>query len=156
MTRLVVIRIRGDNNVKPKAFKTLELMRLKTKFSCVIVNSTPESIGMIAIVKDLVTWGEINTGTLRLLLEKRGRLYKNKLLDDEYLKTKVHLNLDQFVAEFMQDKKELNDVEGLKKVFRLSPPRKGFERKGIKQPYSMGGSLGYRKEAINELLVRML
>ncbi len=156
MNRFIVIRIRGENNIKPKAKKTLEVMKLKTKFSCVIVKDTPESVGMINIIKDLVTWGELNSETFRSLLEKRGRLYKNKLVDEVYLKSKIHLSMDQFVTEFMEGKKELNDVEGLKKVFRLSPPRKGFERKGIKQPYSMGGSLGYRKDAINELLVRML
>jgi large subunit ribosomal protein L30 len=38
----------------------------------------------------------------------------------------------------------------------MSPPRKGFERKGIKISYSIGGALGDRKEKINELIVRMI
>jgi large subunit ribosomal protein L30 len=33
---------------------------------------------------------------------------------------------------------------------------KGFERGGIKKPFSMGGSLGYRKNKINELIRRMI
>ena len=53
-------------------------------------------------------------------------------------------------------KKELKDVPGLKLFFKLRPPEGGFERKGVKHPFSMGGVLGYRKEKINELLMRML
>lgn len=50
---------------------------------------------------------------------------------------------------------ELRDVPELKPVFRLRPPKRGYEREGIKKPYSVGGTLGYRKEAINELLEKM-
>lgn len=41
-------------------------------------------------------------------------------------------------------------------VVRLGPPRKGFGRKGIKAPFTIGGALGYRGEKINELLMRMI
>ena len=43
-----------------------------------------------------------------------------------------------------------------KKFYRLAPPIGGFERKGIKKPYTIGGALGYRGEAINDLIERML
>jgi large subunit ribosomal protein L30 len=43
-----------------------------------------------------------------------------------------------------------------KKFFRLHPPRKGFERKGIKLPFKVGGALGYRGNKINDLIKRML
>ena len=43
---------------------------------------------------------------------------------------------------------------GLKPIFRLSPPRKGYE--STRTPYSKGGSLGYRSENINELLEKMI
>ena len=56
----------------------------------------------------------------------------------------------------MQFKKELNDIPGLKRFFRLKPPEKGFEKKGIKKQYSLGGVLGYRKGKINELIRKML
>ena len=55
---------------------------------------------------------------------------------------------------------ELNEeVLGLlkdKKVINLHPPRGGFERKGIKIPFKVGGALGYRGEKINDLIKRML
>ncbi|MEM2121572.1 MAG: uL30 family ribosomal protein [Candidatus Woesearchaeota archaeon] len=41
-------------------------------------------------------------------------------------------------------------------IFRLNPPRKGFERKGIKKPFNLGGAYGYRAEKINDLIRRMI
>jgi len=43
-----------------------------------------------------------------------------------------------------------------KEVFFLAPPKGGFERKGIKKSFVVGGALGDRKEAINELLRKMM
>ena len=51
---------------------------------------------------------------------------------------------------------ELKEIPELKPVFRLRPPKKGYERVGIKKPFSVGGALGYRKEKINELLEKMI
>ena len=41
-------------------------------------------------------------------------------------------------------------------VFKLSPPRGGFERKGIKTSFTLGGALGYRADKINDLIKRMV
>ncbi|MFT4297563.1 MAG: uL30 family ribosomal protein [Candidatus Woesearchaeota archaeon] len=49
--------------------------------------------------------------------------------------------------------------KGLKpgqKVYRLHPPVGGFERKGIKTPYSMGGVLGDRSDKISNLINKMI
>ena len=73
-----------------------------------------------------------------------------------YFPDKEHLYTAVVEKEFMEFKKELKDIPGLKQFFKLSPPVKGFERMGIKKPFSLGGSLGYRKEKINELLARMM
>jgi large subunit ribosomal protein L30 len=43
-----------------------------------------------------------------------------------------------------------------KEVFFLAPPVGGFERKGIKQPFSVGGALGERKEGIDSLIQKMM
>jgi large subunit ribosomal protein L30 len=58
--------------------------------------------------------------------------------------------------------KELVEKRGQKKegklvnYFHLAPPRGGFERKGIKTPFSMKGALGYRKDKINALIKKMI
>ncbi len=44
----------------------------------------------------------------------------------------------------------------IKKYFRLHPPRGGFERKGVKLPFTMGGALGNRGEKMNDLIKKML
>lgn len=48
---------------------------------------------------------------------------------------------------------KLKKKKGDKKVFRLSPPSKGY--KSIKKPFPKG-DLGYRGDKINDLLERML
>ncbi len=42
------------------------------------------------------------------------------------------------------------------KITALHPPKGGFERKGVKMPFTVGGVLGNRKDKINALLKRML
>jgi large subunit ribosomal protein L30 len=41
------------------------------------------------------------------------------------------------------------------KIFALSPPRGGFEKKGIKAPYSIGGVVG-KRDQIDTLLRKMI
>jgi len=41
-------------------------------------------------------------------------------------------------------------------VARLNPPVGGFERKGTKKPYTVGGALGFRKDGITPLIKKML
>lgn len=43
-----------------------------------------------------------------------------------------------------------------RKVFRLHPPRKGWERNGIIRSFKTGGAIGYRGAEINGLVKRML
>jgi len=59
-------------------------------------------------------------------------------------------------VEEKRGEKDPKDNKKLKKYFRLHPPIKGFERKGIKKPFNLGGALGYRGEKINDLIKRML
>ncbi len=44
---------------------------------------------------------------------------------------------------------------GINKTINLHPPRGGFERKGIKVPFSTGGALGNRGDKIADLIERM-
>jgi len=59
--------------------------------------------------------------------------------------------------KLLLEKRGKKDSEGkLKKFFSLSPPRGGFERKGIKTPFNSGGALGYRGAKINDLIKKMI
>ena len=154
--RVAIIRIRGNTGLKKGVRDTLNMLRLYKKNTCVVITNTPQNVGMLIKIKDYITWGEIDEATFKLLLEKRGKLAGKAPLTESYLKEKTKLDLTAFIKEFIACKKELKDVPGLKLFFKLKPPEKGFERGGIKTPFSMGGVLGYRKAAINDLIQRMV
>ena len=153
---IAIIRIHGKVGVKKKIRNTLNMLRLYKKYHCTIIPNTKAYLGMIKKVKDYITWGEIDKETLKLLLEKRGRLPKKQPLKEEYVKEKLNLTIEEFANDVFNFKRQLKDLPGLKPFFKLAPPRGGFERKGTKQPYSMGGVLGYRKDKINDLIKKML
>ncbi len=153
---IAIIRIRGRTGVNRKVNDTLDMMRLYKQNGCVIVPNNPQFLGMIQRAKDYITWGEIDKETFTILFTKRARVAANKPLTDEYLKQHLKMDAKTFIEEFFTFKKKLRDIPGLKPYFRLTPPNKGFERGGIKKPFSMGGSLGYRKYKINELIRRMI
>lgn len=62
----------------------------------------------------------------------------------------IEKQLKEKRSEYYSGKKEL------KPYFRLHPPRGGFERKGTKVDFKSKGAIGYRKEKINDLILRML
>jgi large subunit ribosomal protein L30 len=77
-------------------------------------------------------------------------------LTDDYVKKHAKTDLKALSSDVFNSKKALKDIPGAKPFFRLKPPTGGFERKGIKQPYSVGGALGYRGKEINILIKKML
>ncbi len=154
--RIAVIRIRGRVGIKKEAKDTMDMLRLYKRNTCVVIPNTPAYVGMLTKVKDFTTWGEIDEQTFKELMEKRAKIMGKQPLTEQYLKEKLNIVLSDFIKDFFSFKKELKDIPGLKPFFKLSPPEKGFERKGVKVPFSLGGVLGYRKENINELLKRMI
>ncbi len=139
--KLAVLLVRGMADVEASIIRTLLLLRLTHKNHCVIIENTPMNKGMLHKVKDYVTWGEIDENTFQELVVKRGQEFKGPLQDSK--KKYTYKTLD------FKGKK-------YKPYFALSPPRKGFERKGIKVSFASGGALGYRGEKINQLLLRMM
>ena len=156
MSKLVVIRVRGRAGVNRRIEDTMHILKIYNKYHCIIVDNDKNVIGMLKKIKDYVTWGEIDNATLTKLLSERGKLPGNKRLDDKYVKEKLKIDIKDFADQLYERKKEIKDVPGLKSFFKLKPPLRGFERGGIKKPFSMGGVLGYRKDKINDLLQRMI
>lgn len=151
-----VIRLKGKVNLKRDIEETLRFLRLNRRNHCIIIPTSKEAIGMIEKVQPYVTWGELNEETLTHMLTKRGRLAGNTRLTEEYVKQKIGKSVKEFAHDLISKKARIKDVPGLKPVFRLKPPTKGLEEKGIKKPYSLGGATGYRGKDINELLMRMI
>jgi large subunit ribosomal protein L30 len=154
--KLAIVQIRGAMLMNQRFLNTLQSLKLIRKNSCVVVDDSKVSVGMIAALKDYVTWGEIDEETFTLLLEKRGRLAANTPLTAQFLKDKTKLDFNGFAKSFMTGKSKISDVPSMKPFFRLKPPTGGLDKGGIKKQYSLGGALGYRGKAINDLIRRML
>lgn len=152
---LVVIRIRGEVNVRKPIETTLRNLKLYHKNHCTLIWADKAMLGMVRKVQDYVAFGEINESTLIDLLKKRGRIAGSRKLTEAYLK-KQKTNFEKLAKQLLAGKKRLKDIPGVKQFFRLAPPRKGFRRKGIKHHYAAGGVLGYRGDKINELVERMI
>lgn len=140
--KLAAIRVRGIIGVRDRIEDTLNMLRLYRKNYCCVLPNNEIYAGMLKKTKDFITWGEIDDDTFKMLVEKRGEDFKGREND-----SKGKIKYNDFVV--INSKK-------IKKYFRLSPPRKGFGRKGIKYPYKNGGALGYRGPKINELIQRMV
>ena len=155
--RVAIVRIRGKVHVREDIKDTMKHLNLNHINNCIIIDTRDQYRGMINKVNDYVAWGEIDTGTLKKLLAKRGMLIGDKKFDEKYLKEKTkYKSLKEFSEAFMKFDAELKEIPGFKSLFRLSPPRKGHERGGIKKPYAVGGALGYRGSKINELIGKMV
>lgn len=154
--RLAVIRLRGQVDRSMSIKKTLKLLRLNRANHCVIIDDRKTFLGMLQKAKDLITWGELNSPTMRELLLKRGRLEGGKRITEDYIRENTSFSsIDDFIDKFLRFEANLTDIKGLKPVFRLHPPRKGHKQRGIKHPFTLGGALGYRGNEINNLITKM-
>ena len=150
-----VIRVRGTVNVKPDIKRTMQLLRLTRANHCVLLEENTVYKGMLQIVKDYTTWGEINKETLTKLLSMRGKRIGDKPLTEEYLKKAAPYHSFEKLSEaIIENKVNYKEIPEIKPVFRLNPPKKGHRT--VKRSFVNKGSLGYRKDAINTLIERML
>jgi large subunit ribosomal protein L30 len=150
-----VIRVRGTVNIKPDIKKTMQMLRLTRANHCVLLEENAVYKGMLQMVKDYTTWGEINKETLIKLLSTRGKLIGDKPLTEEYLKKAAPYHSFEKLSEaILENKVNFKDIPEVKPLFRLNPPKKGHRT--VKRSFVNKGSLGYRKDAINTLIERML
>jgi len=133
----------------------MSMLRLNRNCHATLVDDRPAYNGMLRKSKDFLTWGEVSQENIALLLKKRGRLVGDKKLTDEYAKELGYKSLDDLAEALFKVEVECSSLSKVKPVFRLRPPKKGFKGK-IKRSYAAGGELGYRGEAINDLLKRMV
>jgi large subunit ribosomal protein L30 len=150
-----VIRVRGTVNIKPDIKKTMQLLRLSRTNHCVLLEENVVYKGMLQMVKDYTTWGEINKETLSKLLSERGKLIGDKPLTEDYLKkaTPYH-SFEKLSEAILKEKVKYREIPEVKPLFRLNPPKKGHRT--VKRSFVNKGSLGYRKDEINKLIDRML
>jgi len=122
-----------------------------------------EKIAVIR-VRGNIRVGQDNKDTLSML-----RLYKKNYcvvlngtasINGMIKKVKDYVTwgeIDDETFDLLKEKRGKTKANGeMKPFFRLSPPRGGFERKGIKTAFTLGGALGYRESKINDLIKRMV
>jgi large subunit ribosomal protein L30 len=146
-----IVRLRGEVNLRPEIKDTLAMLRIHRVNHCAVVKEDPHYRGMIQKVKDYVAWGEIDDDTLALLLERRGRLSKNRRLSGEFLKAKGYGSFKELAAAVNSGSANLKDLE-IKPIFRLHPARKGLRT--TKKTAQQGGDLGFRRD-LADLIKRM-
>ena len=149
------VRIRGVVNINPDIKRTLQLLRLTRTNHCVLLEENPITKGMLQVTKDYITWGEIDKEILSKLINTRGRLEGDKELTEDYIKSATSYASIEKLSQTIIDKKfNYKDIPNVKPIFRLNPPKKGYE--GIKRSFVNKGALGYRGKDINKLIERMM
>lgn len=154
---LVAVRLDGMPGVRPDEESTLNSLRLKTRFSAVLLRDNPSIRGMLRRVKDHITWAEAKKDDLQLLLSNRAQTQTGLGMTDKFVKEKTKLaGLRELLSGLYSGKFTLTKLweTGVRPVFRLHPPRGGFS-KSSKRPFTDDGELGYRKEGLHDLLTRM-
>ncbi|MGB9759007.1 MAG: 50S ribosomal protein L30 [Thermoproteota archaeon] len=155
---ILAIRTKGDPNIRKDMRYTLQLLRLKRVHSASLLRPSPEILGMLQKVKDLVVFGEVDEDTLALLLEKRARVSGNLKLTLDYLNKKFGVSSFKEIAKKLITG-EIKDLKalGIKQFFRLSPPSGGYvvklKNKTLRGKKKVVGNIG---KQINSLARRMI
>lgn len=156
---IVAIRLRGTARVYPELEKTLDSLRLKSKYNAALLPDNPSIKGMLQKAKDHITWGEVDVTTITRLLRYRGRTIGNHRIDDERIKRMFpqYDSIEKLASAIASGDISLEKLwkAGIKPVFRLHPPKGGFKYT-IKRPYGSGGELGYRGPDIRKLIEKMI
>lgn len=148
----IALRVRGRTGIKGDIADTLDMLRLTRINHAVILPENPSYLGMLRKGKDYITWGEIDQETLTQVIEKRGRFPGRERFTPEAL-SGDYSSAEELAEAILKEETTLEEV-GMKPVFRLHPPRKGYNH--IRKSFREGGTLGYRGEEISQLIQKMI
>jgi large subunit ribosomal protein L30 len=139
---IAIIRISGLVKMNKKLEETMSRLRLRKKYTCVVIPEKPELLGMVQDLRNLTAFGTIDEKTLVELIKARAKKIgkKNEKVADADKKAKEILSGKTF--------EEL----GIKPWFGLHPARGGIDSKH----HYPKGVLGDHKNDINKLIMRML
>jgi large subunit ribosomal protein L30 len=152
---LAVVRVRGIPTASHNVRRTLKMLHLYRTSHATLIDDRPAYVGMLRTAQHFVTWGEVTEEILFALIQEKGRLIGDKKLTDKYAQKLGYETLDDLAEAIYKTKVEYKNLQDIKPVFRLHPPSRGYKGK-VKKSYMMGGATGYRGEAINDLIKRMI
>ena len=152
---LAVVRVRGTVNINTDTKDALRMLHLTRANHCTIIPENKQWRGTLLKVKDYVTWGPVDEKTVVDLLQKRGRLSANRPLTSAHLTANTPFkSVEELGKALVEGKADLRKLNGVKPLFRLAPPKRGYEK--IVHDFKTGGTLGDRGPKINQLIQRML
>lgn len=151
----IVIRVRGTIHSRHDIAETLRLLHLTRANHATIVPETASLKGMLTKVQGYVTWGEAAPETVERLLRERGVTESGGPITDGALQDIPGAAL-RSVPELTRAvvASGLAAARGVRPLLRLKAPRGGW--RSTKRPFGLGGALGYRGRAVNDLAQRML
>jgi len=142
---IAIIRISGLIKTKGNIEETLNRMKLRKKYACVIADENKsEILGMVKKVRNFIAYGKIEEKTLSSMIKERGRKIGNR-------KARISEADSVKLAKEIINGKKMEEL-GLKPFFGLHPARGGINTK-LHYPK---GVLGYHGDNINKLIMRML
>jgi large subunit ribosomal protein L30 len=151
---IAIVRIRGLTNIRPEIRKAFETFNLDRKNHCVLVSLKEDDPGLKKI-QDYAAYGKVSAETVGKLIQKRGRIVGDKPVTLETLKAHKMASFNDLSAALDSKKVTLSSM-GIKRVFRLNSPKKGYGKIGIKKPVTLKGPLGYHPQGMDELLGQMM
>jgi large subunit ribosomal protein L30 len=151
----VVVKIRGTVSAQKEARETLMFLHLTHTNHAVLIDSRASYKGMLQRVNSYVTWGEPTKETVAMMLQKRAKMAGDKKLTEEHIQKAGYKSIDDLAEAIVTCKIEFQKLPDMQPTFRLHPPSKGYKGK-TKKGFNAGGEAGYRGEAINALVQRMV
>jgi len=137
---IIAIRMSGLTGTRAVQEATLDTLMLRKKYNCVLL--TTADLPRIASVREMLTFGEVDDATLKMILAKRALMLEKK---------KPLMNVDDIIKG-LNAGKTLKQL-GVRPYLRLHPPIGGF-KVSTRLPYPQG-VLGNNKD-IEKLVKRML
>jgi large subunit ribosomal protein L30 len=147
----MVIRVRGTIHARHDIEMTLDQLHLTRPNHATVLPEAADFKGMLHKVQGYVTWGEAEPDTIQLLLKERAVTLEGDRIGAPG-GSAPETELPKLTKAVLTQ--GLVRAEGLRPLFRLRAPKGGW--RSTKKPFSLGGALGYRGRAINDLARRML
>ena len=150
----LVVRIKGQADCPYWATTTMTLLKLDKKYRATIIQNTDSALGMLRKIQHYVAWQEIDTETVKELLDKKARKSGYKKITNDDITSIGFKTIDELASSLADGKTTMSKLKPMKPWFALSPPRHGFKR-STKKLYGQKGLLGHNKE-LSVIVKRMM
>jgi len=159
---ILIVRIRGINNLAPQVRKILQLFRLRQLHNATLIRVNRATLNMLKKIEPYVTFGYPTRHTISNLVYKRGygKINKQRIpitsneVVEKVLGQKKIICVEDLINELYTCGPNFKVANNFLWSFKLASPKGGFNNK--RHPFQKGGDWGNRDEAINDLVARML